>query len=635
MKKIIFGLTVAAVALLSACETLAPQEGAAQSGSVSGATSDKVTLTATVGADTKVFLEQTEDYVFKTRWEAGDDFIVYDRSVDYSVVSLEDHCGYFELSEGAGESTAEFVLDEGYLPESYVAVFGDTWADPQTEGKILMYHSQYQGREMHVNRDGETIQGFYGNQFPMVAEGTGNTLSFKNLASVLKLNVTGNGETLKSVTVTSLDEGVYLSGIAVLDLGTSSRPVLNFLTEDMPEYETEVFDHIRFDPSYEDSDYNDHEAVLSSDDATECYIILPAQTYRSGLKLTLETEGGMMEVYTDENLVFSQSELRELDIVYESNVDFDGRWRAYGEESVPVFFEEEYGDYLVARNVYLDRYSVLNLYYGDQQYHWSSEYDYATTQLTNTLGIIEPFDEDDSWCNMYIAHDGYYDLYLAPTTLSLFVMSADLTLEDIPTTMDVACQNYYTIRDEISENAQVKAWGYVAAVYEKGYILCLDGNYPILVYTSSAPGVNVGDAVEIYATKKTYYDPLPELKDITWSRVYPNYTNPVFSGVDITSFIDDYSSSTYDYIRITGTLTVSGNYVNIVVDGATRQGSIQSPNFDVSEYVGEKVTVEGFFTGITENNSYVTMVCTKIMLPDTDGSTEDVIPDDDIIIQTR
>ena len=630
MKKIIFGLTVAAVALLSACETLAPQEGAAQSGSVSGTTSDKVTLTATLGADTKVFLEQTEDYVFKTRWEAGDDFIVYDRSVDYSVVYLEDHGGYFELSEGAGESTAEFVLEEGYLPESYVAVFGNTWVNPQTEGKILMYHSRYQGREMHVNKDGETIQGFYGYEFPMVAEGTGNTLSFKNLASVLKLNVTGNGETLKSVTVTSLDEGVYLSGIAVLDLGTSSRPVLNFLTEDMPEYETEVFDHIRFDPSYEDSDYNDHEAVLSSYDATECYIILPAQTYPSGLKLTLETEGGMMEVYTDENLVFSQSELRELDIVYESNVDFDGRWRIESDESPEVvFFEDMEGDYYVIRNYFIDRYAYLNLYFGDQEYGWSSEYDRYTYQLTNTCGQLEM---DGRY--MAICHEGYYDLYFNPNTLQIFIMSAGVAPGELPTTENVACQNYYYLYNTVEDNTVVKVWGVVTAVYAKGYILYLNDRDAILVYTSTAPGVDVGDAVELYA-KKTTWNSLPELTTITWSRVYPDFTGFSYSAYDITSFIDDYSSDNYDHIRITGTLTVSGSYVNIVVDGATRQGSIQSPNFNVSEYEGKKVTVEGFFTGIPTNNSYVTMVCTSIKVPDTGGSTEDVIPDDDIIIQTR
>lgn len=213
-------------------------------------------------------------------------------------------------------------------------------------------------------------------------------------------------------------------------------------------------------------------------------------------------------------------------------------------------------------------------------------------------------------------------------------MSAGVAPGELPTTENVACQNYYYLYNTVEEIPVVKVWGVVAAVYAKGYILLLDDRDAILVYTSTAPGVDVGDAVELYA-KKTTWNSLPELTTVTWSRVYPDFTGFSYSAYDITSFIDNYSSSTYDYIRITGTLTVSGSYVNIVVDGATRQGSIQSPNFDVSEYVGKQVTVEGFFTGIPTNNSYVTMVCTSIMLPDTDGSTEDVIPDDDIIIQTR
>ena len=74
MKKIIYGVAAAAVALLSACETLAPQENVSEI--VSSVTSEKVVLTATIGNDdTKTYLEW-DGNVFKTRWAGRSDLSV-------------------------------------------------------------------------------------------------------------------------------------------------------------------------------------------------------------------------------------------------------------------------------------------------------------------------------------------------------------------------------------------------------------------------------------------------------------------------------------------------------------------------------------------------------------------------------
>ena len=74
------------------------------------------------------------------------------------------------------------------------------------------------------------------------------------------------------------------------------------------------------------------------------------------------------------------------------------------------------------------------------------------------------------------------------------------------------------------------------------------------------------------------------------------------------------------------------------MDGASRVGSIQSPAVDLSGYNGKKVYLEGYYAGLTKSaagQQYLNIVLTKIALPDTDGSTEDVIPDDDLVVSTR
>ena len=62
---------------------------------------------------------------------------------------------------------------------------------------------------------------------------------------------------------------------------------------------------------------------------------------------------------------------------------------------------------------------------------------------------------------------------------------------------------------------------------------------------------------------------------------------------------------------ITGTLAISGNYVNLTVDGTeTSMGSIVKPKEDVSAFDGKKVVVTGYEMYV--NNKYVYFVATNI-----------------------
>ena len=651
MKKILFGTAVAAAAMLSACETLAPQDGVVE-GTVQE--TERIILTATIGADTKTYLEW-QDSVFKTRWTADDYIILWDRDVDYvKVDDYDNYVSYAELLSGAGESKAEFAIIEdegaGVLPENYVAVYGEVWPE-ETTGQWMAWLPRNQRRGIYETKSGDLIQGFDNYDYPMIAIGKGNELHFKNICAVLKVSITGDGETLRNVTLSSLDEGVYLAGDARLDLNTA-RPTYTFSPENEGEYIVDVYREINFDPSVpvynEDGSWSEERAAVLSDEPVECYIVLPAQTYPSGLKLTLVTDEGLMEKQLQPNLVFQQSELRELPVFeYESTVSYESKWRLQyaWEEGTPVFFEEE-GDWLVIRNqeLYGNYYLYFCNYKGvDSMYGWRNDYNFST-QLTNTCGI---FQEDGQAID--IRHKGYYDLYLDYRTSRLFIMTAGTKMTDIPTTDEVFCQDYYRIMNDIPDGAMIKVYGNVQAVYDGGFIMQLGswGN-AIQVYTYYASeeikaqlaGIEKGVTLELYATKSTK-NGLPQLKDPVWCKVYADdrydYIN---SSYDITSQMDEYQSDHYSYIRYVGRLEISGNYYNVVVDGASlTQGAIHYPIQDLSGYNGKEVAVEGFYAGRTYSSNsglyYIQTVLTDISLPDVGGSTEDVVPDDDIVISTR
>ena len=610
MKKLIYGAAMAAIALFSACENIAPVEAV-------DADSEKVILTATLGNDTKTYLEWNGS-VFKTRWAEDDEIYLLDLKEGW------DDYARFDLVSGAGESTGQFELAYGSMPKNFIATYGEI--EPM-DGNWFVCFDYNQYRKLYYN-NGKEIQGFDASEMPMIAEGNDTELYFKNLGSVLKLSVVGNGENLRSVAVKSQDDGVYLAGCALMTLD-SSRPTYSFVEYETAGYTLPLYDEIIFH-----TDNQDSPAVLSSD-PIECYIVIPSQTYPSGLSIQLLTDSGYMNVETSPNLVFSQSELREMPVLtYSSSVDFEGTWRVESDESSKVgLLTEREGDYLVLRDYYIDEYAYLNFYYGETKYAWSEKYENYTRQLTNTCGILQSYDSDE-YRYIEIRTEGYYDIYLNPNTLETFIMSDGVSLSDIPTTDEVVCQNYNQLYN-LEDGALVKIYGLVCAATSKGILVRLDGHSnPVLVYDNSLVGVTLGSDVELYATKTTYAG-LPELVSVTWSRVYA-FTGRYYESWynDITSDFDNYNLEFYAQINFRGTLSISGNYYNIIVDNAVRQGSIQSPTIDLSAYNGKEVVVYGYYAGLTTSKAgqeYLNIILTKIATPDAGGSTEDVIPDDDLV----
>ena len=154
-------------------------------------------------------------------------------------------------------------------------------------------------------------------------------------------------------------------------------------------------------------------------------------------------------------------------------------------------------------------------------------------------------------------------------------------------------------------------------------VVVYDGTTALYVYGDKAADVKVGDNVKVFGTKKTY-NGVPEIE---LSKDNEAHLVKVFSSgnafetptpVDITADAAEYTADKAEYIKLSGTLTVSGNYYNIAIDGLEdRQGSIVAPveELNVASFADKKITVTGWFNGISGKAApyYINIVATKVV----------------------
>jgi hypothetical protein len=148
----------------------------------------------------------------------------------------------------------------------------------------------------------------------------------------------------------------------------------------------------------------------------------------------------------------------------------------------------------------------------------------------------------------------------------------------------------------------------VIASSQAGFLIEQDGAR-LYVYGKTA---NVGDNVTVTATRGEY-SKVAQLTDVT--EIITNSTGNAVTHPtpkDITSTFDSYSSDTREYVTFKGTLSISGNYFNIAVEGAsTYTGALVKPNEDVSSFNGKVVTVTGYYLYIA-SSKYLYIIATEI-----------------------
>ncbi|MBR4967529.1 MAG: hypothetical protein IKY19_04790 [Bacteroidaceae bacterium] len=171
-----------------------------------------------------------------------------------------------------------------------------------------------------------------------------------------------------------------------------------------------------------------------------------------------------------------------------------------------------------------------------------------------------------------------------------------------------------TIEEVIDAGAGVaKTQGTIIATYARGFLLD-DGTGSILVYLGADNGHAVGDVVTVEGTTSVYggllqFGNTSIVEKLTTTTVkYPSVT--VMDGADMDAYL---SAPSIQYVEYTGTLTISGNYYNVAIDGAaTAVGSIQYPKEGVvNAESGDVVKVTGYTIGVS-SSKYVNTMALKV-----------------------
>lgn len=233
---------------------------------------------------------------------------------------------------------------------------------------------------------------------------------------------------------------------------------------------------------------------------------------------------------------------------------------------------------------------------------------------------------DSDWLQVVAVNaDGSYQLHAdanertAERTANIAISgptarkSVAITQEGVPAT-GASVSEIIAMEDD--SQVQTLPSTIVVALTTRGAVLS-DGTKAIYAYGNTAAALKVGDGVRMSA-RKTTYNGVPELTDIT--DVFVDSEGNAVShpeAVDITAQAGTYEASEAEYVKLTGTLSVSGNYYNIALDEfpeGDKQGSIVYPvdELDAKSFDGKKITVTGYYNGLSSKGKYINVVATRI-----------------------
>ena len=157
----------------------------------------------------------------------------------------------------------------------------------------------------------------------------------------------------------------------------------------------------------------------------------------------------------------------------------------------------------------------------------------------------------------------------------------------------------------------------VTAKTAKGFVIS-DGTKAVYVYDNGDNAdVKVGDNVVVKGSK-TVYNGVPEIEKVSSVTIESSdnkvsYPNPRF----VTDIAASYAAEEAEFITICGKLAVSGNYLNINLEGidpGTKQGSIVYPvaDLDAKSFDGKDIVVTGYFNGLSSKGKYLNVIAVSI-----------------------
>lgn len=595
------------MAMFSACENLTIQELETPEENLATGENGQQIFTATLDADTKVYLDyDSANNVYKTLWAENDQICVINAETGESELC--------PIIEGVGTTTAKFA--GSITADRYIAVYGQDVNNTGSSSASL-YMSSYQWGNFHWDdEEYEYKVRFENNVFPMVAKSSSKTFSFQNLCSVLKLTMTGeSGDCLDNIRVTANDPETYLCGRINVDVSGSS-PLVTFKYGD---------NYVEFSTWKE-----------FSSGPMECFIVLPAQTYAGGLTLEFRTLYGSKTVEVKGDVEMKRSRIRNLNVDLTSDPVYDVQqdWYVclseddgYSWDNYQMDLED--GMY-VWRGLYISSSTDLRLYeYNEDVYYGCSSQFRNSWSKTNTCIELA---SGEGWWWLGVLDSGYYDVYVDPARNYAYIMSSGYSPYYLPTQEPVVYDSYDMLYSYAPEESIVKVLGVVMAKNANGFVISIDGYYDNYVYVYDPYGycqVDLGYVLDLYAVAKDYRGQ----KELViedgryWYHMlrtdYYYYEFKSSTNIDAAS----YSSYRFDYVNVTGYYTTSvlsgKTYYHLTDEWGNIIASITSPLEDLSSYEGLKVKVEGFYQGRDINGTAV-IVMRRICLV-LGGSTEEIL----------
>ena len=607
------------MAMLSACSTL-------ESDGSSGVVEDPeqvVIFTASLGADTKTYLEYDSDRnVYKTVWEEDDQIWIYDPATG--------DCEYCSLVSGAGTTEAKFA---GTIEaDSYVALYAQDCEWGYGYPTFSMPE-----RVWYTSKDGiGRIPQF---AFPMAASSDTRFFDFKNLCSIIKLSVTGT-DYLYEASVKSNDDYPF-SGRAKVLFDEAERPYMAF-----EKYNETTLMHL-----YE---------TLQPDTPKDLYFVIPPGEYPSGITVELRSEKGYMDIWTGPDIVFEPSQIRSFPTVnYETeywNVP-DETWGLTGgmtqwADGADINMTFEKG-YFVLRNQYVEAYEEFkfrrngvwdNTELGKPV--WVSE----NLRYMPTNTSIEVADAYEGSSNINLPYSGTFDFYLDPDARRVYIMTAGTPLESLPSTEDVIKWSYQDMR-YMKEGDLVKVGGVVMAENEDGVVIRTstwgDSFRHIFVkMDQNSADLEYGNYVDIYARISKYTDDWDvervELDDVCFVSVVSEYVNierdVEYDLTDPDEFRWFYNDEFASFNTLGHLVCEDGQYYLDVVGADERKVRILDPVQDLSGLIGQRVYLQGYLYSVSyfeDQESiieYFNTILKDISLIANDGSTENTVPGDYVIL---
>ena len=179
----------------------------------------------------------------------------------------------------------------------------------------------------------------------------------------------------------------------------------------------------------------------------------------------------------------------------------------------------------------------------------------------------------------------------------------------------------YTLDEALtlSDGTYVELMGVVAAVTQRGFLLSDDDADMLYVYAGSGwtRSVDVGDEVVVDGTMATFhYNRELSMNDVV---VYGSSSVPYTSAYTLTEDnLGGFAWSGHEplKIRVTGELSYDGTYYNIQVGDSPVIVSLTYPVIDMDYYIGEYVTITGYYIWTSVSSSSETVV--SVILTDID-----------------